>query len=75
MATLAERIEARGEVRGLRAMLQEQLESIFGPLPEDARERIAGAPPEQLKSWARSLGTTLKPSGISIDDVLGGTAR
>ena len=75
MQTLAQQHEARGAIRDRKTLLQKMLESIFGPLTEDARKRIAEATPEQLESWALSVCDAARIDGISIDDVLNSSGR
>ncbi len=53
MGTVAETLRAEGEVR----FLVRLLESRFGPLPREFRNRIAGADAAQLDGWFdRGLG-------------------
>jgi hypothetical protein len=49
---LLEEGEAKGEVRGMRTMLQSQLQKKFRQLPEDILQRIATADAEHLKAAA-----------------------
>ena len=59
-----------GLEKGLRAILQEQLENFFGPLSAQTRKRIGAASPKQLESWTLAVR-----DADSVDDVLGGKAR
>ena len=60
--------EARGAVRARKTPLQEMLEALFGPLPESAQKRIAGATPERLNLW-------LPSGGSSVHGILRGLAE
>ena len=44
-----------GLQEGLQNILKLQLEERFGPLPKDARDRLAAASDEQLLAWGRAL--------------------
>lgn len=57
---------AQGKAEGMALLLQEQLETKFGPLPRWARPRIAKASQRQLEGWARKV---LKAT--SVEGVLG----
>ena len=59
------------KAEGQQAMLQKQLEGFYGPLPADARRRIAEASPEQLRSWARAVPVAVR-DGKGVDFVLNG---
>ncbi len=72
--TLAEQLRAEGRQEGLQeGLLQERrvwveriLSSRFGPLPQDAAERIASANREPLERWAETVMTA-----ESVDGLLG----
>jgi hypothetical protein len=47
--------ERRGRLEGGAALLQRQLERKFGPLPDQLKDRLAGATEEQLDRWAERI--------------------
>lgn len=47
--------EARGRAEGKAALLQDQLDAKFGPLPKWARTRVQNATPAQLDRWAKKV--------------------
>ena len=59
--TTAEVLRAQARTEGRIEVLTELLTDKFGPLPETARERLAGATLEQLKTWTHRIlhATTL----------------
>jgi hypothetical protein len=48
-------IEARGEARGLRRVLADQLKRRFGPLPDEVAQRVANAKLDELNVWTMAL--------------------
>src|SRR5205807_3196657 len=53
--TWYEQGEEKGIIKGQRLLLQEQLESQFGPLSDEVKERLQTLPPARI----RKLGTAL----------------
>lgn len=51
-STLYERIRKEGEQRGEKQLLVRLLNQKFGPLPDEARERLETASLAQLRRWA-----------------------
>ncbi|TLF76448.1 hypothetical protein [Nocardia cyriacigeorgica] len=50
--TTAERLMAKGEVRGMCSALLRQLEFKFGQLPLGVVEAVRAADPAELRLWA-----------------------
>ncbi len=65
--TAAQTIEARGEARAGVRMLTLVLETRFGPLPDEVRNRIGAADMSQLDRWA-----TKAPNAPTLDAVING---
>lgn len=51
MATIADQLIEKGELRGQRSTLLRQLERRFGPVPAGARERVELASSSDLERW------------------------
>jgi predicted transposase YdaD len=55
---------AEGRVEGMVAIVREQMETRFGPLPKWARERLAKASPAQAERWAKKVLTAATVEGV-----------
>jgi hypothetical protein len=58
----------RGEERGQRRLLQVQLEERFGPLAQQARERLAAWPVEKLQDLGRALMRAQSLRELGLED-------
>ena len=58
----------QGEVTALRRVLQRQLEKRFGPLPQPARERIEGLPPERLEELTVTVMDAKSLKELGLED-------
>jgi hypothetical protein len=69
LSSFAERFIQQGEQRGRQegevAILLRQMESRFGPVPEEARRRVESADAETLLDWSERILTA-----SSVDEVL-----
>lgn len=55
MAGLTERLLNEGMQRGEQGILQRQLIRRFGPLDQEARQRLQQATPQELECWADNI--------------------
>ena len=64
--TAGEKLEARGELKGMRRLLLSLLHESFPALPAETEQRVLNATKAELEVWSRRV---LKAK--SLDDVFG----